>query len=93
MNIIVVNFATVIVAIVMTAIIISNIIENVMTGITVTMCNKPSRQLCCVQAAQPLEGGRHCVIWPECGLLRAGGEDFVIDAYSQGAIYTMTEAS
>ena len=46
-----------------------------------------------VQAAQPLEGGRYCVIWPESGLLRAGGEDFVIDPYSQGAIYSMAEVS
>lgn len=43
------------------------------------------------QVAQPLEGGRECMIWPEHGLLRAGGESFVIDAYSQGAMYSMTE--
>ena len=33
------------------------------------------------------------MIWPEQGLLRAGGESFVIDAYSQGAMYSMTEVS
>ena len=33
------------------------------------------------------------MIWPEHGLLRAGGEAFVIDAYSQGAMYSMTEVS
>ena len=45
------------------------------------------------QVAQPLEGGRECMIWSEQGLLRAGGESFVIDAYSQGAMYSMTEVS
>jgi len=45
------------------------------------------------QVAKPLEGGRECMIWPEQGLLRAGGESFVIDAYSQGAMYSMTEVS
>lgn len=33
------------------------------------------------------------MIWPEHGQLRAGGEDFVIDAYSQGAMYSMAEVS
>ena len=40
-----------------------------------------------------LEGGRQCMIWPEHGGLSAHGEDFVIDPYSQGALYSQAEAS
>lgn len=46
-----------------------------------------------VQAALPLEGGRQCMIWPEHGGLSAHGEDFVIDPYSQGALYSQAEVS
>ena len=46
-----------------------------------------------VQVALLLEGGRQCMIWPEHGGLSAYGEDFVIDPYSQGALYSRTEAS
>lgn len=52
-----------------------------------------ARRLGIPMVAQPLEGGRECMIWPEHGLLRAGGEAFVIDAYSQGAMYSMTEVA
>ncbi|DBA77701.1 TPA: hypothetical protein ACH3X2_008400 [Trebouxia sp. C0005] len=52
-----------------------------------------ARRLGISMVAQPLEGGRECMIWPEHGLLRAGGESFVIDAYSQGAMYSMTEVA
>ena len=33
------------------------------------------------------------MIWPEHGGLSAHGEDFVIDPYSKGALYSQTEAS
>lgn len=46
-----------------------------------------------MQVVQLLEGGRQCVIWPEHGGLSAQGEDFVIDPYSQGALYSRAEAS
>lgn len=46
-----------------------------------------------VQVVQLLEGGRQCLIWPEHGGLSAQGEDFVIDPYSQGALYSRAEAS
>ena len=44
-----------------------------------------------LQVARPLEGGRQCMIWPaHCGL-RADGQLFVIDPYSQGAMYSQAE--
>ena len=46
-----------------------------------------------VQAALLVEGGRQCMIWPEHGGLSAHGEDFVIDPYSRGALYSQAEAS
>ncbi|DBB00582.1 TPA: hypothetical protein ACH3X3_002277 [Trebouxia sp. C0006] len=52
-----------------------------------------ARRLGIPMVAKPLEGGRECMIWPEQGLLKAGGESFVIDAYSQGAMYSMTEVA
>lgn len=46
-----------------------------------------------MQVAQLLEGGWQCMVWPQHGGLSAQGEDFVIDPYSQGALYSCAEAS
>ncbi|KAL3162279.1 hypothetical protein ABBQ32_009970 [Trebouxia sp. C0010 RCD-2024] len=52
-----------------------------------------ARRLGSPMVVQLLEGGRQCLIWPEHGGLSAQGEDFVIDPYSQGALYSRAEAS
>lgn len=35
--------------------------------------------------------GRHCLLWPSRVPLRAGEEDVVVDAYSNGEIYLLKE--
>ena len=43
-------------------------------------------------AAQPLEGGRYFVLWPTDAPLRSCGQRFVVDAYSEGALFLLDEA-
>lgn len=42
-------------------------------------------------AARPLEGGRHFVLWPTDAPLRSCGQRFVVDSYSQGALFLLDE--
>lgn len=42
-------------------------------------------------AAQPLEGGRYFVLWPVDAPLASCGQRFVVDAYSQGALFLLDE--
>jgi hypothetical protein len=42
-------------------------------------------------AAQPLEGGRYFVLWPTDAPLASCGQRFVVDAYSQGALFLLDE--
>lgn len=77
-----------------------NLLENTaLKQMSESMCmnewmdGHAQKQALVVQAALPLEGGRQCMIWPEHGGLSAHGEDFVIDPYSQGALYSQAEVS
>ena len=42
-------------------------------------------------AARLLDGGQYVVIWPMDAPLRTCGQQFVVDAYSQGALFLMDE--
>ena len=42
-------------------------------------------------AARLLDGGRYVVLWPMDAPLRTCGEHFVVDAYSQGALFLLDE--
>ena len=42
-------------------------------------------------AARLLDGGQYVVIWPMDAPLRTCGQHFVVDAYSQGALFLMDE--
>jgi hypothetical protein len=42
-------------------------------------------------AAHPLEGGRYFVLWPVDTPLASCGQRFVVDAYSQGALFLLDE--
>ena len=42
-------------------------------------------------AARLLDNGRYVVLWPMDAPLRTCGEHFVVDAYSQGALFLMDE--
>ncbi|KAK9829669.1 hypothetical protein WJX72_007262 [[Myrmecia] bisecta] len=42
-------------------------------------------------AAQPLENGKHFVLWPRAHRLRAAGKEFVVDANSEGSLFAVDE--
>lgn len=46
-----------------------------------------------VQVGCPLEGDKQCLVWPKAGGLKVNGADFVIDPYSQGALYSTAEVT
>lgn len=39
----------------------------------------------------PLEGDKQFLVWPQNDGLKVGGAEFVIDPYSQGALYSTEE--
>lgn len=42
-------------------------------------------------AARLLDGGRYVVLWPTGAPLRTCGQQFVVDAYSQGELFLLAE--
>ena len=42
-------------------------------------------------AARLLDGGRYVVLWPTDAPLRTCGQQFVVDAYSQGELFLLDE--
>ena len=42
-------------------------------------------------AARLLDGGRYVVLWPTDAPLRTCGQQFVVDAYSQGELFLLNE--
>ena len=43
--------------------------------------------------AAVLEEGRYTVLWPKCQPLSLAGQEVVIDVYSQGSLFLLSEVS